>query len=192
MTGGHKLGRLSLGFRLGHPPILTNLVLPSECSRTSFFISQSGEVLLQETQFALKKYILPSKMVRTCHQKVTVRYLVPPVPPLENQFTHLPSLYMMVCLTILKHVILIHSKRFWTCRENEPYHLASTLMLMACWFISLNVHTAKHEFLFFHFWKDNGTPNLTSNFGTPQSSSLAENKFSVPLNNVLLGQLDVM
>jgi hypothetical protein len=99
---------------------------------------------------------------------------------------------MMVCLTILKHVILIHSKRFWTCRENEPYHLASTLMLMACWFISLNVHTAKHEFLFFHFWKDNGTPNLTSNFGTPQSSSLAENKFSVPLNNVLLGQLDVM
>jgi hypothetical protein len=115
MTGGHKLGRLSLGFRPGHPPILTNLVL--QCSRTSvylsvFFISQSGEVLLQKTQFALKKYILPTKMVRTCHQKFTVKYLVPPAPPLENQFTHLPSLYIMVCLTILKHVILLHPKRF--------------------------------------------------------------------------------
>jgi hypothetical protein len=132
MTGGHKLGRLSLRFRLGHPPILTNLVL--QCSRTSVYLSvflfHSGEVLLQKTLFALKKYILPTKMVRTCHQKFTVKYLVPPAPPLENQFTHLPSLYIMVCLTILKHVILIHPKRFWTCRENEPYHLASTLMLV--------------------------------------------------------------
>ncbi len=137
-------------------------MLQDQCFSFSLFISQSGEVLLQKTQFALQKYILPSKMVRTCHQKIAVRYLVPPVPPLENQFTHLPSLYVMVCLTIMKHVILIHPNRFWTCKENEPHHLASTLFIYFSW-----CTYCWASVFFFFFEKDNGTPNLTSTWHPP-------------------------